>query len=91
MDGDRIIVAAKVSTVSQMGARVVSRVGEELPPSRRIGFAEVPMEKKGDQIIEDAVEARAGFLDHRVLLVLVASSILAVAFLVLAFLGVIKL
>ena len=49
------------------------------------------MEKKGDQIIEDAVEARAGFLDHRVLLVLVASSILAVAFLVLAFLGVIKL
>ena len=28
-----------------------------------------------------AVEARAGFLDHRVLLVLVSSSVLAVAFL----------
>jgi hypothetical protein len=49
------------------------------------------MEKKGDQIIEGAVEARAGFLDHRVLLVLVASSVLAAAFLALAFVGVIKL
>jgi hypothetical protein len=49
------------------------------------------MKKKGDQIIESAVEARAGFLDHPALLVLVASSVLAVAFLALAFVGVIKL
>jgi hypothetical protein len=39
------------------------------------------MKRKGDQIIEGAVEARAGYLDHRVLLVLVSSSVLAVAFL----------
>ena len=49
------------------------------------------MKKKGDQIIEGALEARAGFLDHRVLLVFVASSVLAVAFLALTYVGVLKL
>jgi hypothetical protein len=49
------------------------------------------MKKRGDQIIEGAVEARAGFPDHRVLLVLVASSVLAVAFLTLTFVGAVKL
>ena len=49
------------------------------------------MEKKGDQIVEGAVKARAGFLDRPVLLVLVASCVLAVVFLALTFVGVIKL
>jgi hypothetical protein len=49
------------------------------------------MKKRGDQIIEGAVEARAGFLDRPVLFVLVVSCLLAVAFMVLAFVGVVKL
>jgi hypothetical protein len=49
------------------------------------------MKKRGDQIIEGAVEARAGFLDRPVLLVLVVSCVLAVAFMALTFIGVVKL
>ena len=56
-----------------------------------ISLPEVPMEKKGDQIVEGAVEARAGFLDRPVLLVLLASCVLAAAGMVLTFVGVIKL
>jgi hypothetical protein len=41
--------------------------------------------------VETAVEARAGFLDGPVLLVLVVSSVLAVATMILAFVGVFKL
>jgi hypothetical protein len=51
---------------------------------------EVPMKKKVDQIVETAVEARGGFLGRPVLVVLVASCILAVAFLVLTYVGVVK-
>jgi hypothetical protein len=49
------------------------------------------MEKKGDQIVEGAVETRAGFPDCLVLLVLVASCVLAIVFLVPTFVGVVKL
>jgi hypothetical protein len=37
----------------------------ELIQFQMIGATEVPMEKKGDQIVETAVEARAGFLGRR--------------------------
>ena len=56
-----------------------------------IGSAEVPMEKKNNQIVETAVEARAGFLGRPVLLVLVVSCVLAAAFMVLTYVGVVKL
>jgi len=49
------------------------------------------MEKKGDQIVETAVEARAGFLGRQVLLVLVVSCVLAAAVMVLTYVGVVKL
>ena len=38
------------------------------------------MKKDGEQIVETAVEARAGFLGRPVLLVLIVSCALAVAF-----------
>jgi hypothetical protein len=49
------------------------------------------MKKNGDQIVETAVEARAGFLGRPVLLVLVTSCLLAVVVMVLAYVGVVKL
>ena len=36
------------------------------------------MDKDGEQVVETAVEARAGFLDRPVLLVLIVSFVLAV-------------
>jgi hypothetical protein len=45
------------------------------------------MQKEGDQIIETPVEARQGFLDRPVLVVLVVSCVLAVAFLALSYAG----
>jgi hypothetical protein len=56
-----------------------------------ISSTEVPMEKKGDQIVETAVEARAGFLGRPVLLVLIVSCVLAAAVMVLTYVGVVKL
>jgi len=49
------------------------------------------MEKKGDQIVETAVEARGGLLGRPVLLVLVVSCVLAAAFMVLTYVGVVNL
>jgi hypothetical protein len=49
------------------------------------------MEKMNNQIVETAVEARAGFLGRPVLLVLVVSCVLAAAFMVLTYVGVVKL
>ena len=46
------------------------------------------MRREGEQVIETAVEARAGFLDRPVLVVLVVSASLASAFLTLSFFGV---
>ena len=46
------------------------------------------MHKEGDHIVETPVEARQGFLDAPVLVVLVASCVLAVTFLALAYAGV---
>ena len=46
------------------------------------------MHKENGHIVESAVEARAGFLDRPVLLVLVASSILAVVVLALTYVGI---
>jgi hypothetical protein len=46
------------------------------------------MERHGDKIIESSVEARQGFLDRPVLVVLVMSCILAVAALALSYAGV---
>ncbi len=39
------------------------------------------MHKEGERIVESAVEARAGFLDRPVLLVLTASTLLAIGIL----------
>ena len=60
-------------------SRQIQRWGRscELIVFQMIGDAEIPMEKKNDQIIETAVEARAGFLGRPVLLVLVVSCVLA--------------
>ena len=46
------------------------------------------MQKNGDQVVETPVEARAGFLDRQVLLVLVVSCVLAVGLLGLTYAGV---
>ena len=46
------------------------------------------MERQGDKVIETAVEARAGFLDRPVFVVLVIGCALAVLALVLAWAGV---
>ena len=48
------------------------------------------MRMEGDHIVETAVEARAGFLDRPVLVVLVISTAIVVVGLVLAYLGVLK-
>lgn len=45
------------------------------------------MHKEGDHIVESPVEARQGFLDRPVLVVLVVSCVLAVVFLGLSFAG----
>jgi hypothetical protein len=55
-----------------------------------ISGAEIPMETNNDQIVETAVEARAGFLGRPVLLVLIVSCALAVAVMVLTYVGVVK-
>ena len=46
------------------------------------------MRREGEQVVETAVEARAGFLDRPVLAVLIVSAVLAAAFLVLSYVGV---
>ena len=46
------------------------------------------MKKSGEQIVETSVEARAGFLDRPVLVVLVVSVALALAALALSYFGV---
>jgi hypothetical protein len=45
------------------------------------------MKKDGDQIVETPVEARAGFLGRPVLLVLIVSCALVVAFMVFSYMG----
>lgn len=45
------------------------------------------MEKQGERIVETPVEARAGFLDRPVALVLTVSSLLAVGVLGLTYMG----
>jgi hypothetical protein len=49
---------------------------------------EATMHKEGDHIVETPVEARQGFLDRPVLLVLVVSCVLAIVALGLSFAGV---
>ena len=48
---------------------------------------EALMEKQGDRVVETAVEARAGFLDRPVVLVLAVSCILAIVVLGLTYAG----
>ncbi|MEA2928923.1 MAG: hypothetical protein QOG38_1351 [Hyphomicrobiales bacterium] len=45
------------------------------------------MHKEGDHVVESPVEARQGFLDRPVLVVLVVSCVLAAVFLGLSFAG----
>jgi hypothetical protein len=52
-----------------------------------LGSAETDMKKDNDQIVETAVEARGGFLGRPVLLVLVVSVALAIAFMVFSYMG----
>ena len=57
-------------------------------PQMAVAFRqEATMHKEGDHIVESAVEARQGFLDRPVLVVLVLSCVLAVVFLGLSFAG----
>jgi hypothetical protein len=51
---------------------------------------EANMRKEGEHVVESALEARAGFLDRPVLIVLVVGSLLAAVFLALSFAGVVK-
>ncbi len=48
------------------------------------------MHKEGDQIVETPVEARAGFLDRPVLVVLIVSVVLAAACLAVTYAGIFK-
>jgi hypothetical protein len=48
---------------------------------------EISMHKDGKQVVETAVEARGGLLGRPVLLVLIVSCVLAVAALVVTYLG----
>ena len=45
------------------------------------------MEKNKEQIVETAVEARGGFLGRPLLLVLIVSVALAVAFMIFSYMG----
>jgi hypothetical protein len=45
------------------------------------------MQKEGEKVVESAVEARQGFLDRPILIILVSSCALAVAALALAYAG----
>lgn len=45
------------------------------------------MHKEGDHIVESPVEARQGFLDRPVLVVLIASCVLAVVVLAITYAG----
>jgi hypothetical protein len=45
------------------------------------------MRKQGEQVVETAVEARAGFLDRPVLAVLIVSAFLAAALMALSYFG----
>jgi hypothetical protein len=45
------------------------------------------MHKEGNHVVENAVEARAGFLDRPVLVVLVVSTLLVAAIFYLLYLG----
>jgi hypothetical protein len=47
------------------------------------------MHKEGDHIVESPVEARQGFLDRPVLVVLVVSCVLAAVFLGLSYVGIV--
>jgi len=49
------------------------------------------MKKSNDQIVETAVEARGGLLGRPVFLVLIVSTVLAVAFMVFSYMGTPKL
>ena len=53
-------------------------------------MVEPAMRREGEHVVETAVEARAGFLDRPVLVVLVVGSLLAAVFLALSFAGVVK-
>jgi hypothetical protein len=53
--------------------------------SPAIGWSEVEMKKDNGQIVETAVEARGGLLGRPVLLVLIVSVALAVAFMVFGY------
>ncbi len=49
------------------------------------------MHTEKNHVVESAVEARAGFLDRPVLVVLVVSCVLVVAAFILTYVGVIKI
>jgi hypothetical protein len=52
-----------------------------------LGSVETDMKEENAQIVETAVEARGGFLGRSVLLVLIASVALAIAFMVFSYVG----
>jgi hypothetical protein len=61
---------------------------QELVRERAVGLSqEISMHQDGKQVVETAVEARGGLLGRPVLLVLLASCVLAVAALVLTYSG----
>lgn len=58
-DGDRVTLSLTFPPLAKQGSCRFTRL-EELPLPRTISFSEVPMKKKGDQIIEGAVEHEQG-------------------------------
>jgi hypothetical protein len=80
---------------AQSAARVLDRGGWSNSLKRNsfavqavvIPAMEASMEKQGDRVVETAVEARAGFLDRPVVLVLTVSCILAIVVLGLTYAG----
>jgi hypothetical protein len=63
----------------------------ELNVSSAIACSEIDMKKDNEQIVETAVEARGGRLGRPVLLVLIVSVALAIAFMVFSYIGTPKL
>jgi hypothetical protein len=63
----------------------------ELNVSSAIACSEIDMKKDNEQIVETAVEARGGRLGRPVLLVLIVSVALTIAFMVFSYIGTPKL
>ena len=76
---------------SWRGAIASLKGSKERNPHGGVGSLEASMHTEGDHVVESAVEARAGFLDRPVLVVLAVSCTLVVVAFILAYVGVLKI